>query len=127
MRLPGFTAEVVTSGLGSVFRMRAPYANRSSAHSVTMAAQCCPPGFDATGCTTPPPPDCRTTGCPGGQSCCNVGGGGRQCVTKGGPRAGFSWCGQTYPTVISCDCPPGLTCKPICGGQLCSVDLYCQP
>jgi hypothetical protein len=68
MRLPGFTAEASTTRSGVFFRTHA-YANRSSAYTVTMAAQCCPPGYDATGCTTsppPPPPHC----CPRGWHCC---------------------------------------------------------
>jgi len=71
MRLPGFTAEAGTSGREGFFRRHASYANRSSAYTVTMAAQCCPPGSDATGCTAPPPPDCTTTGCKNGLFCCD--------------------------------------------------------
>ena len=71
MRLPGFTAEKGISGEAGFLRTYPSYANPSSAHAVTMAAQCCPPGSDATGCTTPPPPDCTTTGCPPGLVCCD--------------------------------------------------------
>ena len=69
---------------------------------------------------------CNGTCCATGQICCTVDGN-KRCVTPGSPRDGFSWCGQSYPTVIECDCPPGFTCGSICGGQLCSVDWYCQP
>jgi hypothetical protein len=72
MKTPGFTAEAATVGRGWFFGMRAYHANRSSADIVTMAAQCCPPGFDTTGCTTQnPPPDCSTIRCPKGLVCCD--------------------------------------------------------
>jgi hypothetical protein len=71
MRLPGFTAEAATSGRRGVFRTHAPYADRSSTHAVKMAAQCCPPGFDTTGCTQQSPPDCSTMRCPRGLVCCD--------------------------------------------------------
>lgn len=38
----------------------------------------------------------------------------------------YPWCGQSYPTVISCPCPTGQICKSICQGELCSVDWHCQ-
>jgi len=49
------------------------------------------------------------------------------CVTPGPPVNGFSWCGQSAPTVIACNCPPGQSCQSICSGDLCTVDWYCQP
>jgi hypothetical protein len=39
----------------------------------------------------------------------------------------YPWCGQSYPTVVQCDCPAGEVCESICAGGLCSVDWYCQP
>jgi hypothetical protein len=72
MRLPGFTAQAAISGRGGFFRMQAPYANSSSASTVTMAQQCCPPGSDTTGCTAQnPPPDCSSIRCPKGLVCCD--------------------------------------------------------
>jgi hypothetical protein len=71
MNMPGFTADVATAGRGELFSMCASYANRLPAPTVTMAAQCCPPGFDTTGCAPPPPPDCSTIRCPRGLVCCD--------------------------------------------------------
>jgi hypothetical protein len=69
MRLPGFTAEAARSRGSRFFRTYASYGNRSTAHAITMAAQCCPPGYDTTGCT--PPSDCSTVRCPRGLVCCD--------------------------------------------------------
>jgi hypothetical protein len=66
MRLPGFTAEASATSGGGFISMCAANVNDSSAYTVTMAAQCCPPGYNATGCTKPPPPQC----CPSGWHCC---------------------------------------------------------
>jgi hypothetical protein len=71
MRLPGFSAEFGLSGRSHYFCSHAPYGMRSSGHAVTMAAQCCPPGFDTTGCVQQQPPDCTTLGCPRGKFCCD--------------------------------------------------------
>jgi hypothetical protein len=66
MRLPGFMAEASTTGSGGFYCTRTRYANRPSANTVTMATQCCPPGYDTTGCTPPLPPHC----CAMGFHCC---------------------------------------------------------
>jgi len=71
MRLPGFTADAATVGPGSYFGMRGSYAYSSAMQTVAMAAQCCPTGFDTTGCVPTPPPDCTTTGCRKGLVCCD--------------------------------------------------------
>ena len=78
MRLPGFTAEVATSGRQSLVPRQALHRNRSSAHSVVMATQCCPPGYDTTGCTpVPPPQECppgtAKSGCPRNSWCAEPG------------------------------------------------------
>ena len=106
MRLPGFNAEFGLSGWNRYFRSDALYSNRSSDHAVTLAAQCCPPGFDTTGCT---PQDCTTLGCPTGQFCCdlgssprcfpdNLGGHGNCCRSSGGTWHCFP------PTFTHCFC-----------------------
>jgi hypothetical protein len=65
VRLPGFTAEIAAFIPGGRFITLAQYSIGSSGHAVTMAAQCCPPGYNVTGCA-PPPPHC----CPLGFHCC---------------------------------------------------------
>lgn len=85
--------------------------------------QCCSAGQTCCGGACCPNGDCCNGNCcQSGQVCCSG-----QCVTPGGPRNGFSWCGQSSPTVVECNCPTGFSCRPICQGQLCSVDWYCQP
>lgn len=70
MRLPGFSAEITLSGRSGSYQMRTAYANYLS-YAVTMAAQCCPPGFSATGCQPDTPPDCSSIRCPPGKVCCD--------------------------------------------------------
>ena len=69
MRLPGFSAEAAIPGPQGQYAMRASYASRFNA--VTMAAQCCPTGYNATGCQPNTPPSCSTMRCPQGQVCCD--------------------------------------------------------
>lgn len=69
MTLPGFTAEVGTSGWSGFFPRHAAYTNRSSTHAISMAAQCCPPGSNTTGCAASP--DCSNMHCPRGLVCCD--------------------------------------------------------
>ncbi len=69
MSLPGFTAEATIASNAKSFSMYGLYANRSAADIITMAVQCCPPGFDTTGCQARP--NCLTTGCPPGRICCD--------------------------------------------------------
>jgi hypothetical protein len=89
MSLPGFSAEVSTTDRGGFFRTQSPvYANRSSAYTVTMAAQCCPPGYNTTGCTPPPPPS----------HCCS---------------AGFHCCGDCLPGRCVPDPVSGQGCVPL--------------
>jgi hypothetical protein len=84
---------------------------------------CCPSGQTCCNGTCCPAGNCcNGTCCQAGQNCCSG-----QCVTPGPPRSGFSWCGQSSPTTVECNCPAGFSCGPICQGQLCSVDWYCQP
>lgn len=69
MSLPGFNAEAATTVRNRAFHMGALYGKRSPLRTVSMAAQCCPPGFDATGCQSSPPPlNCPP--CPPGGRCC---------------------------------------------------------
>jgi hypothetical protein len=71
MRLPGFTADAAISGRNRFFGMRVSRSNRPSIDAITMAAQCCPPGFDSTGCAPTSPPDCSTIRCRKGLICCD--------------------------------------------------------
>jgi hypothetical protein len=70
MSLPGYTAEAAAWGSHGFFRMRGLETTTRAEHRVTMATQCCPPGYDTTGCTQGPQ-DCTTKGCPQGLYCCD--------------------------------------------------------
>jgi hypothetical protein len=130
MTIPGFHASASFYGGTNVYRTATlqrstraitPALDMCTCTSPNCTWQCPPP-------PPPPPPDCSSIGCPAGQLCC-VGptAGSRLCVTPNPTRDGHQWCGQTQPFFIGClNCPPGQTCGPICKGELCSVDLYCQ-
>ena len=67
---PGFSAEAALFRSGNYLQMQGADTRTWLDSRVTMAAQCCPPGFDTTGCTQPRK-DCTTTGCRKGLVCCD--------------------------------------------------------
>ena len=69
MTLPSFSALAAISRCGAFGSPHSQYNNSAVVNAVTAAAQCCPPGFEAGGCTGPT--DCSQLRCKPPLICCD--------------------------------------------------------
>jgi hypothetical protein len=77
MTFPGFSAEYSITNYAGFFHASGLDGNRTLTHTVTAASQCCPPGYNTTGCIPTPPPPPRSCCPPSAPHCCG------SCTSRG--------------------------------------------